>query len=188
MKRNANHRHGHFMRTMTLFRGIFLCLACAVAMQTFNPMRVSAASQDATDASEAIRRQFSPLLSEYSRLFMGGGEADCIDFAVKQNMVSPGLKELLLKEARFREKSQEVGHLDFDFFFNAQDSDGKPLSIVSITKAGDTYLMKVSNGFPGEKPYDFLLVNDSGRWVIDDVRYFVQGAEPTTLRKILTTD
>jgi hypothetical protein len=39
-----------------------------------------------------------------------------------------------------------------------------------------------------EKPYDFLLVNDSGRWVIDDVRYFVQGAEPTTLRKILTED
>jgi len=116
---------------------------------------------------------------------MGDGSQDCIDFALAKNMVSPGLKSLLQKERLLSEKNDGIGNLDFDLFFNAQDNAGVPLAIVGITNQGDTAVMQVKNGFAGEKPYDFLLVKDAGRWVIDNVRY-PQDGQSLSLRDILS--
>jgi len=148
------------------------CAAHAVGAQQQDP------------AAESIRQTFAPLLAEYSKIFLGDGSQDCIGFALSKNIVSPQLKDLLQKERLLSEKNDGIGNLDFDFFFNAQDNAGKPLSIVGIASQGDTAVMQVKNGFKGEKPYDFLLVKDAGRWVIDDVRY-PQDGQSLSLRDIL---
>jgi hypothetical protein len=163
---------------------IFLRGACLAIFTFFCLATHVAAAQEADPASESIMQTFAPLLAEYSKIFMGDGSQDCIDFALSKNMVSPGLKGLLQKERLLSEKNDGIGNLDFDLFFNAQDNAGKPLSIVGITSQGDTAVMQVKNGFAGEKPYDFLLVKDAGRWVIDNVRY-PQDGQSFSLRDIL---
>lgn len=163
----------------------FICFPmCVVAIFLAFAMPAGAASQDADGVASDIRATYAPLLAEYSRIFMGNGKMDCIEFALTKDIASPSLKAMLIKEENYRKKSQSVGHLDFDFLYNAQDDSGKPLSIVSIDRLGDTYVMKVSNGFQGVAPHEVVLVNNSGRWMIEDVRYY-EGKTVTTLRKIL---
>ena len=146
---------------------------------------VHAASAQADDAlSSDISKAYAPLLAAYSKEFMGNPSADCIAFAVKNDMVSADLKTLLLKESAYKKKTRGVGHLDFDMFFNAQDDNEVPLRIVNITPEGGSYVMKVHNGFKGTKPYGFVLVQESGRWVIDDARY-ENGGKTVTLKNIL---
>jgi hypothetical protein len=154
-------------------------LMCLFFMLSLPSLALAAQAVDAGDASGVIRERYAPLLAEYSRIFMGDGALDCIGFALKNDMVSSDLKALLQKEERAREKNDGMGNLDFDFFFNAQDFGDKPLAITSVVRDGKTYVMKVDNGFPGEKPYDFILVEESGRWVIADVRYVQDGATVT---------
>ena len=155
---------------------VFCRLMCLFFMLSLPSLALAAQAEDAKDASGAIKDRYAPLLAEYSRIFMGDGALDCIGFALKNDMVAAPLKALLLAEERARETNDGVGNLDFDFFFNAQDFGDKPLAITSVMRDGKTYVMKVNNGFPGEKPYDFILVDEAGRWVIADVRYFQNGA------------
>lgn len=137
----------------------------------------------AADESEAILRMYRPLLAEYSRLVLGSRDSEAIAFALEKDMVSSALRKLFRAEQRLRDK-EDIGRLDFDFFFAAQDDNGKPLQILGLTQEKATYLMSVTNGFEQRKPYVFVLVKESGRWVIDDVRYDFDGVR-VTLQGIL---
>jgi len=164
-------------------RGIFVGI-CFLALALSGPLGPAASAQTGDQTADAIRKAYAPLLEEYSRIFMGSGTPDCIGFALKKDMVSAELKALLLKEQGARKKSRGVGKLDFDLFFNAQDDSGKPLSIVGVVRDGEAYAMTVSNGFKGAAPHQLVLVRESGRWVIDDARYRVEG-KAFTLKGLL---
>jgi len=166
----------HRARRASLYIG-FLALAL---LGPWNP----AARAQAADQAEAIRKTYAPLLEEYSRIFMGAGAPDCVDFALKKDMVSADLKARLQREQRARKKGQGVGNLDFDLFFNAQDDSGKPLTIVGVARDGAGYALKVSNGFKGALPHEFVLAEEAGRWVIADARY-PDGGRTVTLKGLL---
>ncbi|MFP5238640.1 MAG: hypothetical protein ACLGQW_02305 [Acidobacteriota bacterium] len=146
-------------------------------------MAVPVPGRCAADESEAILQVYKPLLAEYSRLFLGSQPSEAIAFAQGKNMASSALQKLFKAEQRLRSKDG-MGRLDFDFFFNAQDGCGKPLQILGLVREKGSYLMTVSNGCKGMKPYVFVLVKESDRWVMDDARYDFDG-KIVTLQDIL---
>ena len=146
-------------------------------------LAVPAPGRCAADESEAILQVYKPLLAEYSRAFLKAQGSDAVGFALQKNMASSGLQKLFKAEQRLRDKDG-MGQLDFDLFFNAQDECGKPLQILGLAQEKETYLMTVTNGCKGQKPYVFVLVKESGRWVMDDARYDFDG-KIVTLQDIL---
>ncbi|WP_243438211.1 YbjP/YqhG family protein [Fundidesulfovibrio soli] len=148
----------------------FRCLVPLVCFLLAGPVH----GRCAADESEAILQVYRPLLAEYSRLVLGVRDSEAIAFALEKNMASTALQKLFKAEQRLRNK-EGMGRLDFDLFFNAQDECGKPLRILGLTLETQVALLTVSNGCKGMKPYVFVLVKESGRWVIDDARYDVDG-------------
>ncbi|WP_243312938.1 YbjP/YqhG family protein [Fundidesulfovibrio agrisoli] len=150
-----------------------LALGCLVPLIVLL-LAVPVPGRCAADESEAILQVYRPLLAEYSRLFLKPQPSDPVGFALEKNMFSSALQKLFKAEQRLRNK-EGMGRLDFDLFFNAQDECGKPLKILGLAQEKDSYLMTVTNGCKGQKPYVFVLVKESGRWVMDDARYGVDG-------------
>ncbi len=101
-------------------------------------------------------------------------------------MLSSSLKRLLAKDAQ-RAKKNGMGNLDFGFLINGQDHCKAPLRIVSVNKAGGAYVLHMNNGCTqdaGSNPsYEFIIIKESGKWVIDDAAYFLP--KRTTLKNIL---
>lgn len=159
------------MLTVTVRRKGVLAFVFGLALLTL-PWAVAAA-QDAADAAAQIQAHFAPILASYSKIVLGPGgpeQPDCITFAVKNKMLSKELRRLLEKEVKCQERTQGICKLDFDFLFNARDSES-PLEIVKVYPQDGVYLMQVSSGIKGAKPYEFVLIQESGAWVMDDVRY-----------------
>ena len=160
-----------------------IVIACAVAFCS------PAFASDAEDMQQ-INDLYSRLLATYSEncIAKDSLESGCTDvvFANKNNMLSSSLKALLANDAK-RAKKNGIGSLDFGFLINGQDYCKAPLRIVSLKKVDNGYVMNVNNGCKREKnynpSYDFTLINESGRWVIDDAAYY--NAKKLTLKGIL---
>lgn len=163
-------------------RRMFWCL-CVGMWLTLCGAPQWATAQAADADAESVKGVFAPLLAEYSAIFMGDGGPDCIEFALSKNMVSKELKTLLQKELATRKKN-DIGNLDFDFLFSAQDHAGKPLAIVGIARKGNAYIMKVDTGFDGVDPVPYVIIKEGDRWVLDDVLFEAEGVV-VPLKKML---
>lgn len=150
-----------------------------------------ARAQDAA-ATAAVKARYEKLLAAYSRIMMQPSKTSpsAIAFSIKNNMVSKGLKALLVKDEACAQKSGGVCKLDFDFLLNGQDF-CKPLAIVAVLPKGKTYVLRVSNRFEAcdpqghDEPYDFTLIDESGTWVIDDAAYATKDDAGKSIRVTL---
>lgn len=159
---------------------------------------VSAAFSQTGDVAASVKERYEKLLAEYSKVAMHVSKTtpSATEFSIKKNMLSKGLKALLVKDEKCAKKSGEICNLDFDFLFNAQDT-CKPLKIIDILQRDNSYAMKVSNRFEEcdaegyYKPYDFILIKEADTWVIDDIVYTRKDDDgkitKDTLRDILST-
>jgi len=171
-------------------RGSMCGLAGLLSLLAVCLAATAARAHEADNASARIREIYAPLLAAYSNLALrpkAGSFPDAPAFALKHHLVSANLRTLLWRDQRRAEKTGER-HLDFDFLFNGQDTCEKPLKILGIFPKNNTYIMKISNGCevkPGlDQPYYFILVQEAGRWVIDDAQY-TDGKTEFTLSSIL---
>ena len=152
---------------LTVF--IFIVVSCA---GSFLP------SVFAADEATEIKAKYAKLLTDYSQFVLHptAKSPSATEFALKNNIVSKELAGLLRKDGELAKKEGGMGYLDFDFLVNGQDL-CKPVKIVEVVKDKAAYIMQASNRSRecckdcDENPYFFVLVNESGAWKIDDVRY-----------------
>jgi hypothetical protein len=68
--------------------------------------------------------------------------------------------------------SDEVGVLDFDLFYNAQDAQIRNLTVGRPTIQGDRSTVPVSfNNFGQKETLVYTLVRENGSWKIADIKY-----------------
>ena len=152
---------------LTVF--IYLLVGCA---GSFLP------SVFAADEAAEIKSRYEKLLTDYSQIVLHPSpkSPSATEFALKNSMISHDLSGLLRKDDELAKKEGGMGYLDFDFLVNGQDL-CKPVKIVEVVKDKAAYIMQASNRSRecckdcDEDPYFFVLVNESGVWKIDDVRY-----------------
>ncbi len=166
--------------------------AIIVALLVVSLLAVVPRGAQASDEEDKqrIMQVYSAKFAQYSKIFLSNdlsADVGAVDFSRKNDMISSPLKALFAKDAARAKRSGGMGKLDFDFLLNGQDNCGVPLKIVSLEKAGNGYVMKINNGCKKDKDYDpeyqLLLVNEAGKWVIDDAVYFLP--DKTTLQGIL---
>ena len=134
-------------------------------------------AHSADEASE-IKTRYEKLLADYSQIVLRPTpkSPSATDYVLKNNMASKELATLLRKDDELAKKEGGMSYLDFDFLVNGQDL-CKPVKIVEVVKDKAAYIMQASNRSRecckdcDENPYFFVLVNESGAWKIDDVRY-----------------
>ena len=142
----------------------------------------SNAFAQAPDNSAAIKQRYTDVLHEYLRLQDDLKAPDAVVFARKNKIISTQLSQLMLRDES-RAAKRGIGKVDFDFLLNAQDSPEK-LDVTGIEKENDGWRLSVDNGSQG-KPFVLVLINENGRWVIDDVLYPQGKGKPISLRGLL---
>ena len=172
---------------ITIHLAIFIILlaGCVHAMLSL--------AHSADEATE-VKARYEKLLADYSQIVLHptNKSPSATEYAVKNNMVSKELANLLRKDSELAKQNGGVGYLDFDFLVNGQDL-CKPVKILGVAKANATYAMQVSNRIKeccsdcNEIPYSFVLVNESGAWKIDDVKYSFKD-EAGTVQKYTLKD
>lgn len=150
----------------------------------------------AADEAAELKARYEKLFATYSQIVLhpSKNSPNATDYAVKNNMVSKELANLLRKDGELAKKNGGAGYLDFDFLVNGQDL-CKPLKIVRIFKSNKIYAMQVSNRTRecckdcDENPYSFVMINEAGVWKIDDAHYSFKDESGTeqkfTLKDIL---
>ena len=168
---------------LTVF--IFIVVSCA---GSFLP------SVFAADEATEIKSRYAKLLADYSQFVLHptAKSPSATEFVLKNNMVSKELAGLLRKDGELAKKEGGMGYLDFDFLVNGQDL-CKPVKVLGVVKGNASYSMQVSNRSKecckdcDEIPYSFVLINESGAWKIDDVKYSFKD-EAGTVQKYTLKD
>ena len=145
---------------------VFLINLCGVRAENRLPAATSA-KKVVTDLYSAHRGKADPLQYPASKKLLG-------DYFEK------GLLSLFLKDQS--ESKGEVGKLDFDPLYDAQDLDLKDFSIAVVTEQKDSAEVAASfkNMGTSEKIV-FLLSNTAQGWRITDIKY----SDSRTLKGIL---
>ena len=172
---------------ITLQLAVFLVLmaGCADSFISF--------AHSADEASE-IKARYEKLLADYSQIVLRPTpkSPSATDYVLKNNMASKELATLLRKDDELAKKEGGMGYLDFDFLVNGQDL-CKPVKVLGVVKGNASYSMQVSNRSKecckdcDEIPYSFVLINESGAWKIDDVKYSFKD-EAGTVQKYTLKD
>jgi hypothetical protein len=144
---------------------VFLFNLCGVRAETGLP--AATPTKVVTDLYNAHKEKADPLQYPASKKLLGA-------------YFEKGLLSLLLKDQS--ESKGEVGKLDFDPLYNAQDFEIKDFSVVLVAQQKDSAEVAASfkNMGPSEKIV-FLLSNTAQGWRITDIKY----SDGRTLKGIL---
>jgi hypothetical protein len=170
---------GAFMR-----HSLFGIPFCSVLVSVLFCFSCAALAQDAPDTEgEAVKQRYALLLREYRTLQNGPKAPAALAFALKNNMLSATLGNLIKRDEAAAAKRGEVGKLDFDFLLNAQDVPEK-LDVTKCERKGDVLHLSVETGEVGQG-FVLALIKEKDRWVMDDALYPADKGSAVSLKSLL---